>query len=286
LFAVAIVLYAANFVAIRLVVMELNPLWAAFLRFAPSAAVLTFVTVGGKLRWPATRRPLTATVLYGVLAFGLSPALIYVALVSISSSIASVLFATVPLMTILLATSIGQETLRWNSVAGALLVIPGIVLISLGQPVAFGQLVPMIAAISAAACAAASTVILKNVPPMNPVAVNAVGMACASGVLLGASATLGGFLELPRDAMVWLAVLFLIISTSCATVLLVHVLNQWTASATAYQTVLSPPITVILGVSLLGEQFTLTFVAGAALLLIGVWAGAIYFRSTVPKEPR
>jgi drug/metabolite transporter (DMT)-like permease len=284
-FGLAVLLYAANFVAIRVVIHGVSPIWGAFLRFAPAAGILALIAVAVNMTWPRGSQ-LAAAVVYGVFAFGISPALIYWALLSINAGLGSLLFATVPLFTLLFAVSIRQETFRWSGIGGALLAITGIAIISGGSMGSATGYVPILAAIASAAFAAAAVVVLKRVPAGPPVTVNAVGMGVGSLSLLVVVAILGESLAVPTILTTNVALVFLILSTCGATVLLVFVLNRWTASGVAYQTVLSPPITVILAALFLDEPVTWRLAVGGALVLLGVWIGAIGVGTRANARPR
>jgi O-acetylserine/cysteine efflux transporter len=58
-------------------------------------------------------------------------------------------------------------------------------------------------------------------------------------------------------------------------VLYLYVLNRWTATATNYGFVLIPLVTVLVASVIAGEIVSLTFLAGTALVLVGVYIGAI-----------
>lgn len=274
-FSATVFLFAVNFVAIRVVVEELDPTWSALIRFAPGAALLGALALATRAPWPR-RRGLAAAVLFGVFAFGLASLLLYWALLTISAGLGSLIFATVPLSTFLIAVAVRQERYRWQGLVGALMAIVGIAWISNGDLADGVTLLPTLAALGAAICVGASAIVLKAVPPMHPVSVNAVGMAAGSAVLLVGVFLLGDEVAAPQGSGTVAALVWLVLSASAATVLIVYVLNRWTASATAYQTVLSPPVTVIAAAAILAEPITYTLVLGGALVLAGTWVGAIW----------
>jgi drug/metabolite transporter (DMT)-like permease len=274
-FAATVGLFGVNFVAIRFAVADLDPTWTALLRFAPGAALLTLIALVARASWPHGRG-LAAAATFGVLAFGLASMLIFWALTRISAGAGSLIFATIPLATFLIAVGVRQESFRWQGLAGAGLAIAGIAVIS-GSSITGGQdLAPTLAAVAAAALVAGAGVVIKAVPPMHPVTVNAVGMAAASGFLLVGTIVLGERIQVPTAPATVTALVWLVLSASAATVLIIYVLNRWTASATAYQTVLSPAVTVMVAAALLAEPVTYTLAVGGALVVAGTWVGAIW----------
>jgi drug/metabolite transporter (DMT)-like permease len=58
-------------------------------------------------------------------------------------------------------------------------------------------------------------------------------------------------------------------------VLALYVLARWTASASSYQLVLMPIVTVVCAAWLAGEAVTPSLVLGGLLVLVGVYVGAI-----------
>jgi drug/metabolite transporter (DMT)-like permease len=81
---------------------------------------------------------------------------------------------------------------------------------------------------------------------------------------------------LPERAATWLAWAYLVVVGSVVVFsLFLYVLKHWTASATSYQFVLLPFVTVALSAWLTGEQLTPSLVLGGVLVLAGVWVGAL-----------
>jgi drug/metabolite transporter (DMT)-like permease len=56
--------------------------------------------------------------------------------------------------------------------------------------------------------------------------------------------------------------------------LFLFIVRRWTASATSYQFVLFPFVTVLLAAWLAGETINSALLLGGALVLAGVWIGA------------
>jgi drug/metabolite transporter (DMT)-like permease len=134
----------------------------------------------------------------------------------------------------------------------------------------------MLAVALGAACLAESAVFIKGFPRADPVTVNAVSMATGAVILSGASRLMGETPALPSLPATWAALLYLILLGSCAVfILYLFVLKRWTASATSYSFVLFPFVTVAAGAWLAGERISPVFLLGGALVLAGVYIGAI-----------
>jgi drug/metabolite transporter (DMT)-like permease len=263
-----------NYVAVRVSNRELAPFWGAGLRIAMAALLLLSLARVRGLRLPAGRA-LAGAVLFGLLVFAALYGLLYRALLFVPAGMASVLMATVPLMTLLLAVLVGQERFHWRAMLGGAAALAGIGLVFWEQLRADVPLGALLLVLLAAASASLSGIVVKRFPRSHPIATNAVAMAVGAAVLLAVSGLLNEPWTLPARSETWAALAWLILSTSGAFVLMVWVLQRWSASATSFSTVLQPLVTVAVAAWLVGEQVTLPFLAGAALALIGVYWGAL-----------
>ena len=89
--------------------------------------------------------------------------------------------------------------------------------------------------------------------------------------------------SLPSSAGVWLALIYLIVGVTVVVfTLYLFILGRWSASGTSYGFVLVPIVTVILAATLAGETISPVFLGGVALVLAGVWLGALM---PGPKQP-
>jgi drug/metabolite transporter (DMT)-like permease len=108
-------------------------------------------------------------------------------------------------------------------------------------------------------------------------------MAIGGPLLLGASGLIGESWALPSETETWVAVSYLAVIGSVGLFgLFLFVLRRWSASGTSYATALIPVVTVIVGSLLASEVITLTMVIGGAIVLVGVYIGAL---AGTPEEP-
>ena len=132
---------------------------------------------------------------------------------------------------------------------------------------------------------AEATVIMKQFPQLDPIAVSAIATTIGTIMIAGVSLIAGENWALPSTAGMWWILAYLAIGTSVLGFLLyLYVLKRWTASATSYMHVLIPLITVALATSLAGERITWLFVLGGSLVLVGVWFGALMPRRNLADE--
>ena len=274
-FLVAVGLGGANFLAVRYSNRELEPFWGAGLRFA--LAALLFIALAAALRLPLPRgRQLALTAWYGSLSFAISYALVYWALVRVTAGVAVVVMAVVPLGTTLLAAAHRLERLHARGAVGAVLALAGIGTMTWGSGRVDLPVTALAAMVLAAAVIAESTILAKRLSGNHPVITNAVGMTAGAGLLLALSAAVGEPWVLPRAASARLAVGYLVTLGSVGLfVLVLFVIGRWTASASSYMFVLFPVVTLALGAWLADEAVTVGAAAGAGLVMLGVWFGAL-----------
>ncbi len=274
-FATGALLAGGNAVGIRFSNRELDPLWGAGLRFALAAVLLWALMAALRLEFPRGRG-LTGAMLFGLFNFAGAFALAYLALVELDAGFGQILLALVPLATLLLAVAWRQERLRAAAVAGTLLALAGVSVMSRAPLRESVPLLSLAAALGSAFCFAQAAVLVRRFPPVHPVTMNAVGMAAGAGVLVLASVLVGESLVLPGRAETWGAIGYLVAVGSVVVFLLyLFVLQQWAASRAAYVFVLIPFVTVVLSAWLDDEPIGAGLVLGGLLVLSGVYVGAL-----------
>ena len=274
-FVATVILGGANFLVVRISNQELPPLWGAGLRFSLAAALFVLIAFGLRLHWPRGRQ-LLLTTLYGFLSFTISYALVYWALISLTAGVTTVVLATVPLVTLLLAVAHSLETLRWRAVVGSLLAVAGVAWMFVGPQNLELPVIPVLAVFGAALSISESVILGKKVSGSHPAVINAVAMTVGALGLLGLSAAVGEQWALPRQPeVVWSLVYLVTLGSVGLFVLILLVVRRWTASATSYAFVLFPVVTLALGAWLADEPVTMDSLVGTALVMAGVWFGAL-----------
>jgi drug/metabolite transporter (DMT)-like permease len=270
-----IVIGGGNGVAIHFSNQELPPFWGATLRFAPAALLFGVTMIF--LQAPLPRgRGLIGALIYGTLGFGVSYALIYWALLTVGAGLAQTILALVPLLTLVLAIVHGLERFRMRALVGAVLALLGIAVVFGAQSAQDVPFWPIVALIGVGLCVAETTIAVKWFPQSHPAALNAVGMATGTLLLLALSAVAGERWALPTMTNTWIALVFLILVGSVGVfALFVFVVRRWTASATSYQFVLYPFVAVAISAAIANETVTAVFLLGGALVLAGVYVGAL-----------
>jgi drug/metabolite transporter (DMT)-like permease len=269
-------------VAIRLGSFELPPFWAATLRYA--MAVPIFITLAVALRLPFPRGANLVGALLMSLTYVTSIALTYLGVSASSASMGALVFALAPLVTLALAASMGLERIMLHGAAGALVAAAGVVVVVSDQ---LGSAVPLPAFLAlggAMLFAALTAVVIKRVPPGDPIAANGVGGAFVLPILLAMSAMTDESWALPDRPETWAALAFLVVfGTVLLYPLALFIIGRWTASGYAYTGLFKPVAGVALAAVILAEPVSLTFALGAGIIIIGVWVGA-FREPSVPSR--
>jgi drug/metabolite transporter (DMT)-like permease len=274
-FLIGAVLSSGNPISVKFSNVELEPFWGATLRFTLAAGLMLIVMAVLRLPFPRGRALLGA-VLYGIFNFGLAFACLFYALVELGAGFLQILLAVIPLTALLLAVAQRQERLRLSAVLGAVLAFAGVLLMSQVALDDSISLTSILVAMGAAFCLAEGAVLVRIFPPAHPVSLNAVGMTVGAVILFLGSLLAGDSFTIPTLRATWLAIAYMVvIGSGVVFVLWVFVLKRWEASRAAYNFVLLPPITLVFSSWILDERVGIELIFGGALILIGVYIGAL-----------
>jgi drug/metabolite transporter (DMT)-like permease len=204
---------------------------------------------------------------------------------SIQPSLAMIVFALGPLLTLLFATAHGLERFKWRGLVGALTAFVGIAL-AVGQELGASiPVLPLLALIVAAACIAEASVLYKLFPKSDPLATNGIASAAGGAILVIISLVAGESWVLPTTPATWAAFTYLVLIGSVVLFYLyLFVLSRLTASATSYAFLLFPIATILMSAWLTDEPISLKFLAGGFIVAIGVWIGALRKSSHALEE--
>jgi drug/metabolite transporter (DMT)-like permease len=260
-------------VATRVVVHDVGPASLALLRYAIGVCcLLPPVLLSSRVRF--ARRDVLPIALLGITQFGVLIALLNYGLAFVPAARAALIFATLPLLTMLLSAALGRERLTLAKSAGVLLTIAGVGL-ALGETALergrahgwVGELSVFASALSGAVCSVLYRPYLRKYPTL-PVSAFAMLASVAFLALLAVGE--GFFGALPRfTAAGWLAVLFIGANSGVGYFLWLWALNHAPATQVTVFLSLSPVTAAVLGAVFLAEPLS----AGALLALVCVAAG-------------
>lgn len=269
------VIWGGSFFFVHIAVAEIAPLKLVLFRVMIAAFALHLYLL---VRGPSFRLalPLAATLFGLSLLNNVIPfSLIFAGQTEIGAGLASVLNATTPFWTLLVANMMtSDEKLNWNKLAGialgiagtAVMIGPGLVG-GLGGPV-WAKLALIGASLSYAFALMVARR-LRGVPP----AVVATGQLTASTIImipvvLAVHGT-GGLFAASSGA--WVAVFALaLVSTACAYLLFFGLVASAGATNTSLVTLIVPASAILLGVTFLGERLEAFELGGMALIALGL----------------
>ena len=276
-FAMLCVIWGSTWLAIRIGLGGAPPFLSASLRFVVASLTLAFLATAFRSRWPARRTEWFLVLYVGVVLFTLDYGLIYWGENNgVGSGLSAILFATFPLQTALFANAFLQgERLTMQKLAGIVLGFGGIVLIFRGQIGSAGTdtAVPMLAVVLSATCAASATIAIKRWGHRaDPVTFNASAMAVGATGLATASLIASEPWRTPTWPAGIGAILYLALAGSVVT----FVTWQWLlkaaeATSLSFVALITPITAVLLGATVGSETFDLVDLAGAAIVLGGIY---------------
>jgi drug/metabolite transporter (DMT)-like permease len=267
-------LWGTTFLAIRIAVEELPPLFAAGVRFL-TAGVLLFGFMLVKREARPNARQWRNLLVLSLLMFVAEYGPLFWAEKYVPSGIVSVLAATIPILTLVLEMLVLRQQ-RWRAslAAATLLGFAGVgVLLLPGGEQHFG-IGPCLAILAGCTTWSLGTVLSRSMdlPRARPVTAGAT-MMLGGGMLLLLSAGFGELHPMPHISLRALgALLYLIIFGSLlAFTAFVWLLAHMPATRVASHAYVNPIVAVALGYFLAGEPVTARTLAGTALVLISVF---------------
>jgi drug/metabolite transporter (DMT)-like permease len=280
-FFLVVLLGGSNSVAIRFSNMELPPFFGAAMRFVFASLIFWMMFFIGEKNLP-NKRDTLVLLLNGFISVGMGFAFLYWGLQKIQANLATVILALGPLLTFFLAFLHRIESFRWRIFVGGLIAFVGMAIAvnaQLGRDIPFASLLALMAG---ATLSAEGNVILKIFAPKSePVTLNALSLSSGAVFLLIASFGARETWLIPSHSSTWLALTYLVLGGSVLMFyFFVYVLTHWTVSATSYAILLFPIFATVFGALLAGEKVTPLFLAGSAIVIVGVWFGAFSRFST------
>jgi drug/metabolite transporter (DMT)-like permease len=190
---------------------------------------------------------------------------------SIDSAVASILDATVPLFTILIAHFLLQDDkMTVPKVLGLLMGFAGvIILLSKDIGASTGSLLGQLAVIVASMFYAGSSVLVRKTTEDTPGILRSAGpLISATAVMWLGTALFESPVTIPQISITWVALLWLgIFGSGLAFVLAYYLIHEIGPTRTTMVTYLFPLGGVILGATFLSEQITWQVLAGGILIV-------------------
>jgi len=271
------VLWGGAFFLSKVALGELPPFTVVWGRVTIAALALNLIVRLTGERLPSTPKAWLAFLLMGLLNNLIPFSLIFWGQTQIPSSLASILNATTPLWTVLLAHVLtSDERLTLNRLGGVLLGVVGVV-VTIGPDTLLGlglNALAQLAVIGAAVSYAFAGIYGKRFKG-NPPIVTAAGQVTGTAVMMIPVALLADrpwTLPLP-SLTTWSALLGLaVLSTALAYIIYFRLLASAGATNVLLVTFLVPVSALFLGITILGEQLDPRHFLGMAVIGLGLVA--------------
>jgi drug/metabolite transporter (DMT)-like permease len=282
------VVWSSTWLVIKIGLRDLPPISYAGIRFLIAIFVLLAVSAGRVRMLPERRSDYTVLAFTGVLMFALNYGLLFWGELHVSSGLAAVLQATIPIFGMLSAhLMLPDEPLRLQKLVGAMLALGGVGMICErllgfnGWMAFWGGL----GIVFGAASAAFSNVLLKaRAIQLAPAMIAGWQMIFGAVPLLVTGFIVeGNPLRFHWSSLSIFCLLYLAVIGSALTFLLLYwLLPRMTVANLQAISLVTPPGAVALGWAIGGEKFSLWSLVGACFVLAGVW---MIFRKTNVREP-
>jgi drug/metabolite transporter (DMT)-like permease len=266
LFFAMCLLWGIPFFLIKVAVRELPPACVVFGRTAIAAVLLVPLAAARHQLCPVLRR-WRIVVMFALVEICVPWFALGHAEQRLTSSLTSLLVASVPLVVAVLATATGHETLGVRRAAGLLTGFAGVAAL-VGFDVGTPDPVAMLALGTVVACYAVGTLILSRYLGDLP----GLGVVASSLLLTALVYTPAGVPQWPASLNidVWLAMLALsVVCTGVGFVLFLRLVAVVGPTRAMVITYVHPAVGLTLGIALLDEPATMVTWAGFALILAG-----------------
>jgi drug/metabolite transporter (DMT)-like permease len=268
-------IWSSSFMWIKIAVQEIGPMMLVAFRATFGLLFGVGVILIGRVQWPRGFKVWTPLLLLGLTNVAIPFFLISWGEQSIDSGVASVLDATVPLFTILIAHYVlDDDKITLSKMMGLLIGFAGVVVLMSKDlfHASTNSLLGQAAVILASIFYAVNSVYIRRTTEDMP------GIVRSTGPLISASAImwLATFLferpvELPQLGITWIGLLWLgVLGSGLAFTMAFYLIHEIGPTRTTMVTYLFPLGGVTLGVLFLNEQLTWQLITGAILIVLSL----------------
>ncbi|HZU11156.1 MAG TPA: EamA family transporter [Pseudacidobacterium sp.] len=280
-YAAIYILWGGSFLAIRVIVAEVPPFFAAGFRFTLAGLLLiAYSHLRGEVACP--KRALFNAAVLGFIMFTIMYAALFWGEIHVSSGIAAVVSAMIPVWIFAgELTVLRTQKATVLSIAGILLGLTGVVVLAGGTRSTAGQTsgFALAALVGATICWSGGTLLSRRLTLPAPQTDSAGWQMASGGVLLLALSLVSGELRrLPASgilfsAKILMSMAYLVIAASIlAYTAYVWLIAHEPATRVSSYAYVNPVIALILGTLLAGERLSAFQMTGVALVLAGVVA--------------
>jgi drug/metabolite transporter (DMT)-like permease len=274
-FGILGVVWSASFLWIKIALEEIGPFSLVALRVLSGLVFAGGAVLLSRAAWPRTTQGWFPFLLLGLTSVAIPFLLITWGELSIDSAVASILNATVPLFTIVIAhLFLGDDKMTVQRVLGLFVGFAGVIVL-LSQDInsqARNSIIGQVAVIAASFLYAASSVYARRTTQHAPGLVRGAGPLVSATLFMWIAAPIFERpLLIPRLPLTWIAVLWLgILGTGLAITLWYYLLHEIGPTRTGMVTYIFPLGGVILGVIFLDEPLSWQLTVGALLIISSI----------------
>ena len=269
--------WGGSFLFVELALAGITPFWLAASRIllASLATTLLWSLSGGRLYRSRDRASWLLLITIGAL----STALPFMALSwgqqFVTAGFAGVSMAAVALMVLPLAHYlVPGETMTMRKALGFLIGFGGVVVLigpeALRSSGGAGEVPGRIACLAAAGCYAVSSVLMRRLPPVDPIGLSAVTLWIGAVLVTGAALWREGIPPLPPTSVIWVIVTLGLVQTALANLMRITVIRTAGPTFMSLTNYMVPLWSVLLGIVFLGEARDPSLFSAMALILAGV----------------
>lgn len=261
--------------ATRYLVTALDPLAIGSFRFGVGCALLLPVAFLRGSPWPSRRDWLGVAGL-GMLFFGLFPILFNASLIFTTASRGALALSTLPLLTMVVAATLGIEPHTRRKTVGVIIAMLGVAvaLVSGLTHAPAGAWRGDLLMVAAAFCMSLYNVWSRPlISRSDPITFTAVGMATGAACLISVSWFRGSFSPVSAfGAPQWMAVTYLGVFGSAVTFFLwAFALERTTPTRVAISVTVNPITASMVGATLLNEPIRWNLGVGLVAVALGIW---------------
>lgn len=265
------IIWSSSFLWIKIAIEEMGPITLVAYRVLFGLLFGIEVIIIQREKMPRTLKAWTPLLVLGLTNVAIPFFLISWGEKTIDSGVASILDATVPLFTIVVAHFLlHDDKMTVQKVVGLLIGFAGVVvLMSKDIGASTGSILGQGAVILASAFYAGSSIYARKFTEDTPGIFRSMGpLVSATAVMWLASFLFEAPVKVPDQSIIWIALLWLgILGSGVAFVMVFYLIHEIGPTRTTMVTYLFPLGGVTLGVIFLHETLTWEIVAGAVLIL-------------------
>jgi drug/metabolite transporter (DMT)-like permease len=262
-------IWGASFLFTRITAPVLGPALTAELRTLIAGIALAIWLLGLRRETLEWRRWGRQYLVVGILTSALPFLLWAYSALSLTAGLMSVINATSPMWGALLSMLLLRERLALRQLAGLLIGVAGVALVTRPQPGVQVPLIAVLAALTAAFCYGLAGAYMKRWASDVPSRGMAVGTQLVAGVILIPVIPLSPPAGMPSAFIVACVVVLGLLCGAVAYLLYFRLVADLGATGALTVTYLIPVFGVLWGALFLGEPLTLPMIAGGVLVLLG-----------------